>query len=47
MPPCNEMDTGLKVTRRESVPTSSRSWIARKFREPNLWGKANDGKDSI
>ncbi len=31
MPRCNGADTGLKVPRRESEPTSGRSFIAREF----------------
>ncbi len=42
MPSCNEMDTGLNVTRHESEPTSDRSIFARKFGEPTTRGKAND-----
>jgi RNA-directed DNA polymerase len=30
---CNDQDTGLNITWRESEPTSSRSFIAREFRE--------------
>jgi hypothetical protein len=33
---CNGMDTGLNVTRHESEPTSSRSYIARECAEPLL-----------
>jgi hypothetical protein len=41
MPPCNGADTGFKVTRRESEPTSDRWYVARKLGEPLMWGKAN------
>jgi len=41
MPFCNRTDTGFKVTRRESEPTSDRWYVARKLGEPLMWGKAN------
>ena len=39
MPPCNEADTGLKVTRHESEPTSDGSFIAREQAEPSCKGR--------
>ena len=42
MPCCNGTDTGFNVTRHESGPTSDWWYVAGKFGEPLLWGKAND-----
>ena len=42
MPCCNGADTGFNVTRRESAPTSDRSFIAREFGEPLQEEIAND-----
>ena len=39
---CNGADTGFNVTRRESAPTSDRSFIAREFGEPLQEEIAND-----
>jgi hypothetical protein len=41
MPPCNEADTGLNVTRYESAPTSDGCFVARKHEELPAGGKAN------
>src|ERR1700737_1843657 len=42
MPCCNGADTGFNVTCRESGPTSDWWHVARKLREPLVWGKANE-----
>ncbi len=41
MPPCNEADTGLNVTRHESEPTSDGCFVAREHGELSVGGKAN------
>ncbi len=45
-PSCNEMDTGLNVTRRESEPTSDGCFVAREHGELPVGGKANDDDGS-
>jgi len=44
MPDCNDQDSGLNLTRHESVPTSSGSLVAREFVEPKYKEKQMTAK---